>query len=92
MKRENKGVYKISYNNRKGHFGEPLGAGGAGAMIVGPYLSTWGNMSAKAGPAGPYCCSTLAIPRLFPGYSLVLNFGFFLTGSLAKLAALPGEE
>lgn len=30
MKRENKGVHKISYNKRKGHFGEALGAEGQG--------------------------------------------------------------
>jgi hypothetical protein len=92
MKRENKGVYKISYNNCKEHFGEPLGAGGRGYDCRAVLINLGKYVGEGRARGSLLMFHSSAIPRLFPGYSLVLNFGFFFTASLAKLAALPGEE
>jgi hypothetical protein len=75
MKRENKGVYKISYNNCKEHFGEPLGAGGRGydcrAVLInlGKYV---GEGRARGSLLMFHSGYSSAIPRLFLGTQLWL--------------------
>jgi hypothetical protein len=94
MKRENKGVYKISYNNCKETLWRTFGGGGVGrGYDCRAVLINLGKYVGEGRARG----SLLLYPLwLFLGYSPVIpryfNFGFFFTGSLAKLAALPGEE